>query len=57
MNDLEQQAINAAVYALYNDNEARQAHCATIRVIRELRSRIEVLAKDNEKQSKRKGFA
>jgi hypothetical protein len=57
MDELEQQAVNAAVYAQSTDHEARQAHCATVRAIRDLRSRIEVLAKADQSTGRKKAPA
>ena len=53
MDELEQAAVNAAVYAEYDDHEARQAHLAQVKAIRDLRSRVEVISRED-KSTKRK---
>lgn len=57
MSELEAASVNAAVHAHYNDHEARQAHLAQVRAIRELRSRIEVLATEDQSKGRRKAPA
>lgn len=57
MDELEAAAINAAVYANPTDHEARAAHIAQVRAIRDLRSRIEVLAKEDQSSGRRKAPA
>jgi hypothetical protein len=53
MDELEQAAVNAAVYAEYDDHEARQAHLAQVKAIRDLRSRVEVISREDQ-STKRK---
>lgn len=48
MKDMESSAVNSAVGASYNDHEARQAHMASIRAIRDLRSRLGTIANDGQ---------
>lgn len=57
MNELEAASVNAAVYAQYDDHEARQAHLAQVKAIRDLRSRIEVLAKADQSTKRRQAPA
>ncbi len=44
--DLEQAAINATIYAKYDDHEGRQAHAAEARAIRRVRERLVDLSKE-----------
>jgi hypothetical protein len=53
MDELEKAAVNAAVYAEYDDHEARQAHLAQVKAIRDLRSRVEVISREDQ-STKRK---
>lgn len=53
MDELEQAAVDAAVYAEYDDHEARQAHLAQVKAIRDLRSRVEVISREDQ-STKRK---
>jgi len=57
MDELEAAAVNAAVYAKYDDHEARQAHLAQARAIRDLRSRIEVISKEDQSGDRKKAPA
>jgi hypothetical protein len=57
LNELETTAINQAVFAKYDDHEARQAHLAQVRAIRDLRSSIEILAKADQSIDRRKAPA
>ena len=57
MDELEAAAVNAAVYANSTDHEARQAHLAQVRAIRDLRSRVEVLAKEDQSTKRRQAPA
>jgi len=57
MNELEQAAVNAAVYAESTDHEARQAGMAQVRAIRDLRSMIEVISKEDEPISRKQAPA
>lgn len=42
--ELEQAAVNACIYAKYDDHEGRQAHAAEARAIKKVRQRIESIA-------------
>lgn len=53
MDELEAAAVNAAVYAQPTDHEARAAHIAQVRAIRDLRSRVEVISREDQ-STKRK---
>jgi hypothetical protein len=57
MQELEAASVNSAVYAKYDDHEARQAHLAQVKAIRELRSRIEVLAKADQSTGRKQAPA
>jgi hypothetical protein len=57
MDELEAAAVNAAVYAQPTDHEARQAHLAQVKAIRDLRSRVEVLAKEDQSTKRRQAPA
>lgn len=57
MDELEAAAVNAAVYANPTDHEARQAHLAQVKAIRDLRSRVEVLAKEDQSTKRRQAPA
>ena len=57
MDELEQAAVNAAVYAEYTNHEARQAHLAQVRAIRDLRSRIEVISREDQSNDRKKAPA
>jgi hypothetical protein len=57
MDELEQAAVNAAVYAEYTNHEARQAHLAQVRAIRDLRSRIEVISREDQSTDRKKAPA
>lgn len=57
MSELEQTAINQAVFAKYDDHEARQGHLAMVRAIRDLRSRIEIISKEDQSIDRRKAPA
>lgn len=46
--ELEQAAINATIYAKYDDHEGRQAHAAEARAIKQVRQRIESIASDGQ---------
>lgn len=47
MSELESTAINAAVNAPPTDHETRQAQMAEVRAIRNLRSRVEVISRED----------
>lgn len=52
--ELETAAVNAAVAANYDDDKGRQANLAQVRAIRQLKSRIEAIAREGlEKQTNR----
>lgn len=57
MNELEAAAVNAAVYANITDHEARQAHLAQVRAIRDFRSRVEVISKEDQATSRKQAPA
>jgi hypothetical protein len=57
MDALEAAAINQAVFAKYDDHEARQAHLASVRAIRDLRSSIEIISKEDQSIDRRKAPA
>lgn len=57
MDELEQAAVNAAVYAEYDDHEARQAHLAQVKAIRDLRSRVEVISREDQSTKRRQAPA
>lgn len=44
--ELEQAAINACIYAKYDDHEGRQAHAAEARAIRRIRQQLVDLSKE-----------
>lgn len=44
--EMEQAAVNATIYAKYDDHEGRQAHAAEARAIRRVRQRLVDLSKD-----------
>ena len=46
--EIEKGAIDACVFAKFDDHEARQAHAAEVRVIRKLRSRLEAISKEGQ---------
>lgn len=55
--DLEQAAINACVYAKYDDHEGRQAHAAEARAIKNVRQRIESIASSGQIEAGRRAPA
>lgn len=57
MDELEQAAINACIFAKYDDHEARQAHAAEARSIRNLRSRIEAISKEGQSTGRKQAPA
>lgn len=57
MDELEQAAVNAAVYADYTNHEARQAHLAQVRAIRDLRSRIEAISQEGQSKDRKQAPA
>lgn len=57
MDELEKAAVNAAVYAEYDDHEARQAHLAQVKAIRDLRSRVEVISREDQSTSRKQAPA
>lgn len=48
MDELEAASVNAAVHAQPTDHEARQAHLAQVRAIRDFRSRVEVISREDQ---------
>jgi len=48
MDELEATAVNQIVFAKYDDHQARQAHAADIRAIRNLRSTVEAISKEGQ---------
>jgi hypothetical protein len=57
MDELEQAAVNAAVYAAPTDHEARQAHLAQVKAIRDLRSRVEVISREDQSTERKQAPA
>jgi hypothetical protein len=57
MDELEQAAINACIFAKYDDHEARQAHAAEARSVRNLRSRIEAISKEGQSTGRKQAPA
>lgn len=57
MDELEKAAVNAAVYAEYDDHEARQAHLAQVKAIRDLRSRVEVISREDQSTNRKQAPA
>jgi hypothetical protein len=57
MDELEQASVNAALHASYNDHEARQAHLAQVRAIRDFRSRVEVISKEDQTTNRKQAPA
>lgn len=57
MDELEQSAVDQAVNAPNTDHEARQAHLAQVRAIRDLRSRVEVISKEDQPTGRKKAPA
>lgn len=48
LDELEKSAVNACIFAKYDDHEARQAFAAEARAIKRVRQSLEVLSKDDE---------
>lgn len=57
MASLEADAVNAAVHADYTNHESRQAQMAEIRAIRNLRSKLEVISKEDQPSERKKAPA
>lgn len=57
MDGLEQDAVNSAVNADYNDHEARQAHLAEVRAIRNLRSKLAVISQEDQARERKQAPA
>ena len=57
MDELEQTAVDRAVHAQPTDHEARQAHLAQVRAIRDLRSRITILSTEDQVKERKKAPA
>jgi hypothetical protein len=57
MDGLEQAAVNQAVNARYDDHEARQAHLAQVRAIRDLRSQITVISQEDQVKERKQAPA
>ena len=55
--ELEQAAINACIYAKYDDHEGRQAHAAEARAIRRIRQKLVDLSKEVDTSSGRRAPA
>lgn len=55
--ELEQAAINACIYAKYDDHEGRQAHAAEARAIKKVRQRIESIANGGQIEAGRRAPA
>jgi hypothetical protein len=52
--EMEQAAINACIFAKYDDHEARQAHAAEARSLRRIRQRLEALSDDGQSTAGRR---
>lgn len=57
MDGMEKDAVNAAVSAKYDDHEARQAHLAQVRAIRDLRSTLAVISQEDQARERKKAPA
>lgn len=57
MDEFEQAAVNACIFAKYDDHEKRQAMAAEARVIKQLRSRLETISKEGQSGNARKAPA
>jgi hypothetical protein len=57
MNGLEQASVDQAVNSKYDDHEARQAHLAQVRAIRDLRSRLTVISEEDQVKARKKAPA
>jgi hypothetical protein len=57
MDELEQAAINACIYAKYDDHEARQAQAAEARAVRNLRSRLEAISQEGQSSERKQAPA
>lgn len=57
MDGLEQAAVNQAVNSRYDDHEARQAHLAQVRAIRDLRSQITVISQEDQVKERKQAPA
>lgn len=55
--EFEQAAINATIYAKYDDHEARQAHAAEARAIKRIRQRLVDLSKEVDTSTARRAPA
>lgn len=57
MDEFEEAAVNAVAFAKYDDHEARQAHAADIRAIRNLRSRLEAISQEGQSNPRKQAPA
>jgi len=57
MDGLEQDAMNSAVHANYEDHQARQAHMAEVRAIRNLRSKLAVISQEDQAKDRKQAPA
>ena len=57
MDGLEQSAVDRAVHASPTDHEARQAHLAQVRAIRDLRSQLTVISESDQVKERKKAPA
>ncbi len=57
MDELERDAVNAAVNANYEDHEARQAYLAEVRAIRNLRSKLAVFSQEDQAKGRKQAPA
>lgn len=55
--ELEEAAVNACLHAKYDDHEARQAHAAEARAVRNVLSRLEAISKEGQSKPVRRAPA
>lgn len=55
--EFEEAAVNACLYAKYDDHEARQAHAAEARAVRNVLSKLEAIANEGQPKPVRKAPA
>lgn len=57
LDELERASVDQAVNSKYNDHEARQAHLAQVRAIRDLRSQLTVISESDQVKERKKAPA
>lgn len=57
MDEIEQAAVNACIFAKYDDHEARQAHAAEARSLKSIRSRLAAISQEGQAPVSRKAPA